>query len=76
MTHPLLAEINRIRLNPDTEPVSATPVKLSAIPWRPMPTQQRQRLILQYMNNNQTVELINLIRNQVESEEYWGNRND
>jgi hypothetical protein len=31
-------------------------------------------LILQYMNTGDEVKLINLIRDQVRAEEYWGNR--
>jgi hypothetical protein len=74
MTHPLIKAIEEIRNNPKPEENKNS--RLDDVPMRPMPEYQRQRLILQYMNNNDHVALINLIRDQVRSEEYWGNRND
>jgi hypothetical protein len=76
MAHPLLEEINRIRQNPNTEAPDTKQLILNDIPFRPLPEHQRQQLILQYMNAGDEVRLINLIRDQVRAEEYWGNRND
>lgn len=74
MTHPLITAIEEIRANP--KPRQNKNSRLDDIPLKPMSEYQRQRLILQYMNNNNQVALINLIRDQVRAEEYWGNRND
>jgi hypothetical protein len=71
MTHPLITAIEEVRTNSFT-----TNSRLDDIPMRPIPTHQRQKLIRQYMNTNNQVALINLIREQVRAEEYWGNRND
>jgi hypothetical protein len=71
MTHPLITAIEEIRSSPFT-----TNSRLDDVPMKPMPTYQRQKLIRQYMNTNNQVALINLIREQVRAEEYWGNRND
>jgi len=71
MTHPLITAIEEIRNSPFT-----TNSRLDDVPMKPMPTRQRQKLILQYMNTGNQVALINLIREQVQAEEYWGNRND
>lgn len=71
MTHPLITAIEQIRTNPTT-----TNSRLDDVPAKPLPEYQRQKLILQYMNTGNQVALINLIRDQVRAEEYWGNRND
>jgi hypothetical protein len=71
MTHPLIKAIEEIRTNPFT-----TNSRLDDVPAKPMPEHHRQKLILQYMNTGNQVALINLIRDQVRAEEYWGNRND
>jgi len=71
MTHPLITAIEEIRTSPFT-----TNSRLDDVPAKPMPEYQRQKLILQYMNTGNQVALINLIRDQVRAEEYWGNRND
>ncbi len=71
MTHPLIKTIEEIRTSAFT-----TNSRLDDVPMQPMPMHQRQQLILQYMNTGNQVALINLIREQVRAEEYWGNRND
>lgn len=71
MTHPLIAAIEEIRQNP-----IKTNSRLDDIPLKPMSEYQRQKLILELMNRNDNVALVNLIRDQVRAEEYWGNRND
>ena len=71
MTHPLIKAIEEIRTSS-----FRTNSRLDDVPMKPMPEHQRQKLILEYMNTNNQIALINLIRDQVRAEEYWGNRND
>ena len=74
MTHPLITAIEQIRNNPKPEQNKES--RLDDVPLKPMSEYHRQKLILKYMNTNNKVALINLIRDQVRAEEYWANRND
>jgi hypothetical protein len=74
MTHPLVKAIDEIRSNP--KPQENKKSRLDDVPFRPLPQIQRQKLILHYMDTGNQVALINLIRDQIRAEEYWGIRND
>jgi len=74
MTHALISAIEEIRNNP--KPQENKSSRLDDVPMKPMPTKQRQRLILQYMNTGNQVALINLIRLQTRAEKYYSDSND